>query len=303
MTNAHDVLEELRLDGAARFGDTALARDHQTVTRRVRRDRAVRASVTGAASVVGVAAAAGAAYGIQRAMQPSDLIIITTPAATPSATPMTTINVGKQESIHQIAADLEAAVGSPGDDAMAALINALPPEANGNPEGWVIAGDYTFDAGTNLQAAAVQLMGMLVTQLEAYDVPRDEWADTVVKASIIQAEAAVPNDQAIVSRVIQNRLDADMPLSLDSPLAYALGKNPRELTSADVAADNPYNTFTQTGLPPGAIGAPTQYSLEAAVHPAMGDWRFFIMKPDGTIAMTNNYPDFADLKEQYYPTD
>ena len=153
----------------------------------------MRASVTGAASVVGVAAAAGAAYGIQRAMQPSDLIIITTPAATPSATPMTTINVGKQESIHQIAADLEAAVGSPGDDAMAALINALPPEANGNPEGWVIAGDYTFDAGTNLQAAAVQLMGMLVTQLEAYDVPRDEWADTVVKASIIQAEAAVPN--------------------------------------------------------------------------------------------------------------
>jgi len=304
MNEAHELLERLQQDGAARFASTRLARGHAGVTRRVRRDRAVRSSLL---TVTGVAAAGGVAFAVAQSGVPGPVPPATanpaapTPSASDAAPAITTVSVGKQERIEDIAVALENAVGSPGDDAMAALINALPPEANGNPEGWVLAGDYGFDEQTNLQAAAVQMVETMTTHLQSAGVPREQWLDTVILASIVQAEAAVLAEQGSVARVLVNRLGAGMKLEIESPLAYYLHADTEPVGDDGWAVDTPYNTFMYEGLPPSAVGAPTPESLDAAVNPSKGDWMYKLVKPNGNTLLFVTFDDYAKAVDEYFP--
>ena len=82
--------------------------------------------------------------------------------------------------------------------------------------------------------------------------------------------------------MIYNRLNQDMRLQLDSTVHYAVGKSGVVTTTAeDRASTSPYNTYRYQGLPPGPINSPGQAALEAALHPAKGDWLFFVtVNPD-----------------------
>src|SRR4051794_5017075 len=107
MNTAHDLLDQLRLDGAARFADAGLSRDHAGVARRVRRHRAVRTSVL---SVAGLALVGAAAVTVAQLGAPE-----TPPAATPSASAPAVESVAKWiiidpgESAAQIVEDTAAA--------------------------------------------------------------------------------------------------------------------------------------------------------------------------------------------------
>jgi UPF0755 protein len=45
---------------------------------------------------------------------------------------------------------------------------------------------------------------------------------------------------------------------------------------------SPFNTYTNDGLPPGAIGAPSIASLKAAMNPVKHNYYFYVTKEDGT---------------------
>ena len=79
-----------------------------------------------------------------------------------------------------------------------------------------------------------------------------------------------------VARVIQNRLDQGLRLELDSTVKYISPSEGVFTTDADRATDSPYNTYLYEGLPPGAIASPTDVSVDAVLHPADGDWLFFV---------------------------
>jgi UPF0755 protein len=53
-----------------------------------------------------------------------------------------------------------------------------------------------------------------------------------------------------------------------------------KLTRADLARDDPFNTYRSVGLPPAPICAPSLASLIAVLHPAASDDLFFVA--DGT---------------------
>jgi UPF0755 protein len=46
--------------------------------------------------------------------------------------------------------------------------------------------------------------------------------------------------------------------------------------------NSPYNTYLFKGLPPTPIAMPGLTSLEAALHPAVGDTLYYVSKGDGT---------------------
>jgi UPF0755 protein len=101
--------------------------------------------------------------------------------------------------------------------------------------------------------------------LDAYEV--------LIVASMIERETAVPAERALVSAVIYNRLDADMPLAIDATLRYGLRvPGTRPLTKSDLASRTPYNTRRFKGLPPTPIGNPGLASIQAAAHPAKVDY-------------------------------
>jgi len=168
------------------------------------------------------------------------------------------------------AADLEAALADP--EAI-----GLPPEANGNAEGWLGPYTYRFDPDASATEVLAAMVDATVAHLSEAGVPRDQWLRTLTIASLVEREAKLDVDRPKIARVIQNRLDAGMLLELDSTIRYAVGGDDSVFSSADDRqVDSPYNTYLHAGLPPGPIASPGMASIEAAIHPADGTWLYFV---------------------------
>lgn len=103
--------------------------------------------------------------------------------------------------------------------------------------------------------------------------------DVVTIASMVEHEAVSEGDRRKVARVIYNRLHEGMPLGIDATTRFATGNYTEPLTESELAVDSPYNTRTHTGLPPGPIDSPGLASIEAAAHPAKGDYLFYVVEP------------------------
>jgi peptidoglycan lytic transglycosylase G len=111
--------------------------------------------------------------------------------------------------------------------------------------------------------------------------------EVVTLASIVEKEAAQPDERPIIAAVYQNRLRIGMGLQCDPTVIYALEKAGRytgNLTKADLKLDSPYNTYKYAGLPPGPIASPGRASLEAAARPASVDYLYFVSRNDGSHA-------------------
>jgi len=103
--------------------------------------------------------------------------------------------------------------------------------------------------------------------------------DVVTIASMVEHEAVSEGDRKKVARVIYNRLHEGMPLGIDATTRFATGNYTEPLTESELAVESPYNTRTHTGLPPGPIDSPGLASIEAAAHPAKGDYLFYVVEP------------------------
>jgi UPF0755 protein len=71
-----------------------------------------------------------------------------------------------------------------------------------------------------------------------------------------------------------------MPLQADPTVQYAMAKERRTLTRADLATDHPYNTYARRGLPPGPIASPGLAAIAAAVDPAPVKYLYFVARDD-----------------------
>lgn len=137
----------------------------------------------------------------------------------------------------------------------------------------------TFDT----RAKALGLLNADVDGYRAYQI--------IIIASMIEAEAKVPQDRPLIASVIYNRLAANMPLQIDSTVIYARG-NPAErtLSAHDLQIPSPYNTYLHTGLPPTPIGSVSDASLLAALHPAHTTYLYYVVAgKDGHHAFASTY--------------
>jgi UPF0755 protein len=107
---------------------------------------------------------------------------------------------------------------------------------------------------------------------------------TVILASIVEKETAVPDERPLVASVYLNRLAKKIALDADPSVIYAellAGKYSGALHHDDMQFDSRYNTYKYTGLPPGPIGNPGKSALEAALHPAHSDYYYFVADAQG----------------------
>jgi len=97
----------------------------------------------------------------------------------------------------------------------------------------------------------------------------------LIIASIAQSEAKYPQDMSKVTRTIRNRLKAGIPLQSDATSAY--GCRLKQITHCIYnQVDSPYNSYKHDGLPPTPIDNPGAPAMHAAVHPASGNWLYFV---------------------------
>jgi uncharacterized YceG family protein len=123
--------------------------------------------------------------------------------------------------------------------------------------------------------------------------------ETVVIASIVQAEADTHEDMGKVARVIYNRLDQGMKLQMDSTINYALNRSTLDTSHADTRTDSPYNTYEHKGLPPTPIGNPGEDAIDAAIAPPKGDWLYFVTVAPGDTRFTDSYEEQKKNVEEF----
>lgn len=193
---------------------------------------------------------------------------------------------GISESLDIPLADLEAAVADP-----AAYGVAAP-----SLEGWLFPAVYTFDPGVTAQQVIQRMVDRTRESLAAAGVPDAEAQRVLTIASIIQREGRTA-DFPRVSRVIQNRLDIDMLLQMDSTAQYGYGSLHEGVVSSSAEAledPNEWNTYVHTGLPVTPIASPSDAAIDAAMHPADGPWLYFV-----TINLATGETQFSETYEEH----
>jgi UPF0755 protein len=174
--------------------------------------------------------------------------------------------------------------------------------AGGQPlEGWLFPATYTFDPGVTAQDVIATLVNRTVKSLDDAGVPAEDRQRVLTVASIIQREARYEKDMQQVSTVIENRLGANNQetfglLQMDSTAQYGYGEmhDGTVSSSGEALADpNPWNTYVNTGLPIGPIANPGDVAIDAAMHPADGDWLYFVTVnlDTGETVFTSNLAD------------
>jgi peptidoglycan lytic transglycosylase G len=105
--------------------------------------------------------------------------------------------------------------------------------------------------------------------------------DVLIIASMVEKETLSPDERALVSAVIYNRLHAGMPLGIDATLRYGLDIPPTQsILQSQLDSNSPYNTRKRRGLPPTPIASPGLASMQAAAHPAKVKYLYFVRRPD-----------------------
>lgn len=192
-------------------------------------------------------------------------------------------------------ADVDAALADP-----KAL--GLPAEAKGELEGWLAAS--TYDAKPDSVSAAdvlKEMVALTVQELTDLKVPADQRNDLIIKASLVEREA--PDEyRGEVARVIDNRLAAGEPLGLDAIDSYGRNK-PSHLITTEEFRDKsfPYASRVVAGLPPTAIGAPSNASLKAVMNPPEGPWIWYVTVnlESQETKFTDDYDEFLAFKDEY----
>jgi uncharacterized YceG family protein len=100
--------------------------------------------------------------------------------------------------------------------------------------------------------------------------------DVLIIASLIDREAAVDKERALISSVIYNRLKNDINLGIDATVRFIYGNWTRPLRQSELANPSPYNTRVNAGLPPGPIGNPGLAAIRAAARPARTGYLFYV---------------------------
>lgn len=124
--------------------------------------------------------------------------------------------------------------------------------------------------------------------------------EVVTLASIVEKEARRWGERDTIAAVFRNRLRIGMPLQADPTVQYALGAHQQRLLYSHIAdvADNPYNTYTHAGLPPGPIASPSEGSIRAVLEPAEVDYLYFVARPDGSHEFTRSLAEHNNAKNR-----
>lgn len=143
-----------------------------------------------------------------------------------------------------------------------------------------------FDAKTRGMPARAKALGR-------------SFEDVLTMASIVEEEATSTADRRIIAGILWKRIEKKMPLQVDPPFFYLLGKTSAELTRTDLATKSPYNTYKNLGLPPTPIDNPSLNALEAALDPEPTKYYFYLSGKDGKMYYAATYDGHLINKEKH----
>lgn len=170
-------------------------------------------------------------------------------------------------------------------------------------EGYIFPETYFFDTNINEENLYNNINDWSKVKIEDIIDPlkleSKEAEKILIIASLIETEGKTKDERYMISGIIQNRLKINMPLQLDATLKYITGKGSSQLTLADLKINSPYNTYTNTGLPPKPIANPGKESMLAAMNPKENDYFYYLHGSDGKIHYAKTFAEHVSNKNKY----
>jgi UPF0755 protein len=158
----------------------------------------------------------------------------------------------------------------------------LPAYSGGKPEGYLFPATYEVlphETALGVLTGMVQRFDQEATAIDLPAAARQVHlteGQVIIMASLVQAEGGRLSDYPKIARVIYNRLARGIPLQLDSTVLYGLNAYGIRATDQQLNSTSPYNTYKHKGLPPGPIDSPGNAAIQAVLHPAAGNWLYFV---------------------------
>lgn len=180
-------------------------------------------------------------------------------------------------------------------------------------EGFLFPGTYPAAKGMKPETVLKQMVAQanevygkydLTAKAKAFDL--DNPLQVITVASLVQAEGKTHDDFRKMAEVIYNRLkptntETNRLLQFDSTFNYLKNESNIHISESEINNNkDPYNTYTNKGLPPGPIGNPGEDALKAALNPTDDGWIYFVAT-DGqnNTEFAKTYDDFQKLKDKF----
>lgn len=133
-----------------------------------------------------------------------------------------------------------------------------------------------------------------------------QWGLTPVQvmtlASIIDEESNYLPEKTTIASVYLNRIQKKMPLQADPTIKYAVKDfSLKRIYQKHLALESPFNTYKNTGLPPGPICTPQAATVDAVLNAPKTDFLYFVAKSDfsGVHVFSSNYNDHLKKAREY----
>ena len=206
------------------------------------------------------------------------------------------------------------AISATGTSVDAGLLSSRP--TSSTLEGYLYPATYSFSRSIDAQQVVLMLIEALSTRLTPELRAEAEAQGLTIHqlltlASIVEREAVLPEERALIASVYLNRIADGMPLQADPTVQYALTQRPgsvqefgywkRSLSLDDLQFASTYNTYVQAGLPPGPIANPGIDSIVAVIRPAQTNFLFFVATGDGGHVFAETFEQHLANVEQYQP--
>jgi UPF0755 protein len=119
--------------------------------------------------------------------------------------------------------------------------------------------------------------------------------DVTILASIVDAEALNDNEMPTIAGLYMNRLIKGMRLEADPTVIFAANDfTIRRVLNKHLRINSPYNTYLNTGLPPGPISMPSINAIDAVLNYEKHDYIYMCAKED-----FSGYHNYASTLSQH----
>lgn len=172
-------------------------------------------------------------------------------------------------------------------------------------EGYLFADTYRFRPSSSPKEVIIKLLDNFDQQLNTkmrQDIEQQGRTiyQIITMASLLEKEVKTEQDMKIVADIFWRRIKNGQRLESCATLAYILGQNKPQYSFEDTRINSPYNTYINSGLPPGPIGSPSLKAIKAAIYPTPNNYNFFLSRPDnGETIFSRNFEEHKINKAKF----